>query len=73
MENPGLLDVAQTADRLGVTVRWVRRAIAERRIPFIKVGRYVRFDPEELDAFVEANRVRPVPFGRAVIPSKVRW
>ncbi len=52
-----LLDVAQAAHRLGVTTRWVRRAIAQRRIPFVKVGHYVRFIPEELDAYVAANRV----------------
>ena len=33
--------------------------IAERRIRFYKIGRYVRIDSRDLDAFVEAGRVDP--------------
>lgn len=66
--DPTLLDVDQAAHRLGVTTRWIRRAIAQRRIPFVKVGHYVRFIPEELDAYITANRVevplRPVAHRR---------
>lgn len=57
MSTPVLLDVLQAAERLGVSERWVRRAVAERRIPFIKCGHFVRFDPADLDAFVDRNRV----------------
>ena len=35
----------------------VRRAVAQRTIPFIKVGHYVRFEPSALDAYVDTNRV----------------
>ena len=42
---PHLLTIEQLADHLGVTVRQLRRQIAERRVPYIKVGRLVRFDP----------------------------
>jgi excisionase family DNA binding protein len=41
---PALLDSGELARRLGVTERHVRRLVAERRIPFVKVGRFVRFD-----------------------------
>src|SRR5690348_5785968 len=40
-----LLDVEETARRLGTEVRFVRRLVSERRIRFYKVGKYVRFDP----------------------------
>ena len=33
-----LISVEQLADELGVSVRYVRRIIAERRIPYVKVG-----------------------------------
>ena len=65
MNSSTLLDVDQAAHRLGVTVRWIRRAVAQRRIPFVKVGHYVRFVPEELDAFIERNHVEEVHFGAA--------
>lgn len=57
-KTPGrLLDIEQAAEYLGVTERWVRRAIADRRIPFSRVGRLVRFDPRDLDAYLASNRV----------------
>jgi hypothetical protein len=31
--------------------------VAERRIPFFKVGKFVRFDPGELDVWLDQQRV----------------
>lgn len=53
---PELLDIAAVAKHLGVNVRHVRRLIAERRIPFIKWGHLVRFDPAEIADWLEHNR-----------------
>ena len=52
-----MLDVDGVALSLGITPRHVRRMVAERRIPFFKVGRFVRFDPGELDLWLEQRRV----------------
>jgi len=52
-----LLSVEQAAERLGTSVRFVRRLVFERRIAFVKVGRHVRICPADLDAFIEAGRV----------------
>jgi len=54
-----LLDAAEAAEYLGVTERWVRRAIKERRIPFVKLGAMVRFEPEALDRYLDSARVEP--------------
>jgi excisionase family DNA binding protein len=54
-----LLTVTEAADRLGVPIRFVRRLIAERRIRFYKIGRYVRIDRRDIDSFIEAGRVDP--------------
>lgn len=51
-----LLDIAGVADRLGVTVRHIRRLVAERRIPIIKWGSVLHFDPDEIDAWVDRHR-----------------
>jgi excisionase family DNA binding protein len=40
-------------------VRHVRRLVAERRIPFIKWGHLLRFDPEELAGWIDCSRRRP--------------
>lgn len=52
-----LLSVDEAAAKLGVTSHWIRRAVAERRIPFIKTGRLLRFHPDDLDAWIAAQRV----------------
>lgn len=52
-----LLSVDQSAERLGTTVRFVRRLIAERRIPFYRVGRHIRIADSDLTAFLAAGRV----------------
>ena len=43
-----LIDVDELAKWLGVEVVFVRRLVAERRIPFLKIGKFVRFDPGEV-------------------------
>jgi excisionase family DNA binding protein len=51
-----LLDLPAVAARLGVNHRYVRRLVAERRIPFIKLGHLLRFDPAELEAWLDQAR-----------------
>jgi excisionase family DNA binding protein len=51
-----LLTVAQAAERLGTSVRFIRRLRAERRLPFIKIGKHLRIDSRDLEAFVASGR-----------------
>ncbi|MHA6623913.1 helix-turn-helix domain-containing protein [Pseudonocardia sichuanensis] len=53
------LKVAEAAEYLNTSVRFVRRLIAERRIAFHRVGRHVRIAVADLDAFVLDGRVEP--------------
>jgi len=53
---PQLLTIDQLVDRLGTSTRHIRRLIAERRIPYLKVGKLVRFDPDEINEWLRANR-----------------
>lgn len=61
-----LLDTDAVAAVLAITPRHVRRLVAERRIPFVKVGRFVRFDPGELDVWLDQQRVDVVRRGSRV-------
>lgn len=54
-----LLDVTDAARHLGTPVRFIRRLVAERRIRFYKIGRYVRIDSSDLDHFVQDGRIDP--------------
>jgi excisionase family DNA binding protein len=55
---PDLIDITELAQHLGVNVRHVRRLINERRIPFIKWGHLIRFDPQEINEWLERSRRR---------------
>jgi excisionase family DNA binding protein len=47
-----------------MSVRYVRRLVAERRIVFYRLGRAVRFTAADLAAFVQAGRVEPMTAAR---------
>ena len=51
-----LLTIDGAAERLGVPVRHVRRLVTERRIPYIKWGSILHFDPDEIDAWIDQHR-----------------
>ena len=55
-----LLDVQGVAELMGDTVRHVRRLVFERRIPYIKIGALLRFDPAAIRDWLEAQTVHPV-------------
>ena len=54
---PELLSMDQLAETLGVTRRHVRRLVDERRVPFLRVGRFIRFDPQQVATWLDSNRV----------------
>ncbi len=58
MEN--YLTVPETAVYLNTSERFVRRLVAERRIAFHHIGRYVRFALSDLDEWLAAGRVEPI-------------
>lgn len=52
-----LLTVDDVAERLGVSVRHVRRLVFERRIPYLKWGRLLRFDVHDIDVWLAESRI----------------
>lgn len=60
-EQRQLIDVPTLAQRLGVTERFVRRLTSEDRVPFLKIGKFVRFDPMDIDRWVDERRRSPSP------------
>ncbi len=51
---PKLLSIDELAERLGVTPRHVRRLVAERRVPLLRVGKFIRFDPAAIVEWLDA-------------------
>ena len=54
---PHLLDLHAVAARLALSERHVRRLVSERKIPYMKVGHLLRFDPGEIADWLDASRV----------------
>lgn len=59
VELPRLLDAQGLAEHLGVEVCHIRRLVHERRVPYIKWGHLVRFDPAEIGVWLEGWRHAP--------------
>jgi excisionase family DNA binding protein len=58
---PQLLNIDDAARILSTSVRHVRRLVAERRIPVVKIGGLLRFDTAELAAWINASRRAAAP------------
>ncbi len=52
-----LVDVREMARRLNVPVSWLykRTRLGPQAIPHVRLGKYVRFDPEAVLAFFKAH------------------
>lgn len=59
VEARALIDIEGAALRLGVSVRYIRRLVSEQRLPYIKVGKFVRFDVCDLESWIDDRRVEP--------------
>jgi excisionase family DNA binding protein len=51
-----LLTAEQVAEMLQVPKAWMYEAAREHRIPHVKLGRYIRFEHEQLDTWLETMR-----------------
>jgi excisionase family DNA binding protein len=55
-----ILTSEEAAEFLGVSLRTIRYWVATRRIRYFHVGRFIRFKPADLTAFLESGRVDPL-------------
>jgi excisionase family DNA binding protein len=53
------LSTAEAARRLGIGARTLYRLIDEGQIPAYKFGRVIRLQAREVDAFIDAARIKP--------------
>jgi excisionase family DNA binding protein len=52
----GLLTAEQVAAILSVSERYVWRLGRDGELPRVQLGKYVRFDPADVEAFIEARK-----------------
>jgi excisionase family DNA binding protein len=53
---PSLVDIQTIAHSLGISMRQVRRFVAEGQIPFVRIGHLIRFDPDEMNDWIDLRR-----------------
>lgn len=53
------LSTAAAAKRLGITPRTLYRFIDQGDIPAYRFGRVIRLKQDEVDAFIDRNRIEP--------------
>lgn len=59
LPNRRQMKIREVAELLGVDVRHIRRLVHEKRIPYIKWGHLLRFDPVEIAAWIDSCRFPP--------------
>jgi excisionase family DNA binding protein len=52
-----LLDKIQTAERLNISLRTLDNRIKAGAIPFVRLGKLVRFIPSDIEKFIEAHKI----------------
>jgi excisionase family DNA binding protein len=56
-----LLNIKEVAERTGLSVHTLYAMVSKRQIPFIKVGRLTKFDPELLARRLKQHTHLPIP------------
>lgn len=60
-----LVSAADAGTYLGVTEWAIRRWKSQGRIPFVALGRAIRYDLDDLDELIDTFKVQPGRFGLA--------
>ena len=55
--NRRLLNIREVADYTGLSPHTLYKMVSQRRVPHVKLGSALRFDPEKLDQWIEQNNV----------------
>ncbi|MCH6558668.1 MAG: helix-turn-helix domain-containing protein, partial [Nitrospirae bacterium] len=56
-----LVDIRVVADYLGISPDTGYTMVSQRRIPYVKVGRLLRFDLKAIDEWITQHSVMPMP------------
>jgi excisionase family DNA binding protein len=54
-----LIGVQELSRRYGLPTSWIYAKAEAQQIPHLKIGKYVRFRPSEVSAWIEAQRRGP--------------
>ena len=60
-----LMTIEEVATHTGLSVHTLYAMVSQRRIPYVKVGRLVRFDPGHLEDWLAHHTVMPLSSKKA--------
>jgi len=55
------MTIQELAEFTGLSIQTLYKMVNQRRIPYVKVGRLLRFDSRLIDDWLEAHTVMPMP------------
>lgn len=55
MNKKDLIDVRELSEYLGITVETAYNWVSQKKIPYIKVGRLLRFDLDKINEWLEKS------------------
>ena len=61
MKPDKLLNASECAEFLGVSVSTLRRMYQKEGLPYLKVRRQIRFDPDDVKAHLRRQNLPPTP------------
>jgi excisionase family DNA binding protein len=56
-----LITIQEAGEYTGLSPHTLYTMVSQRRVPFVKVGRLVKFDQAMLDAWIKQHTVMPMP------------
>ena len=62
MKEPALISITELAKRLGVSINTLYSWVNQRKIPYVKMGRLLRFDLNDIEKWVTDKKVEVVVF-----------
>ena len=57
MVEQGLIDVEHVSEHLGVKVNTVYSWVNQRKIPYVKVGRLIKFDLQDINQWIADRKM----------------
>lgn len=60
MTDRRLMDVNELSAYMGVSVNTLYGWVSMRKIPYIKAGRLLRFDPQDIESWIADNKRQPM-------------
>lgn len=58
MEIDILLDISDVSDIIGVKINTLYSWVHQKKIPYIKIGRMVKFKPSDIDKWINEKKVK---------------